>query len=134
MKFNPKLKAEVLAFMEYVILVEGKKDVKLLNELGFEHVYALHETGINLVERIEQIKGELPKRGTKVCILTDFDKRGKKLYFEVKALCKTFGIKTDSTLRGLLLVGGLNHIEKLPEFMAKAQDDSKVKRKHWERR
>lgn len=133
MKFNPRLEAELSQFREYAILVEGKKDAKLMNSLGFDSVYTLHETGITLIERIEQIKLQLPKR-KKVCILTDLDKKGKKLYFEVKALCRTFGIKTDSTLRGLLLITNLRHLEDLEEFMHKAEGKIKNKRKHWERR
>lgn len=119
MKFNPKLKADLARYMEYTIFVEGKKHQKLLNSLGFESVFTLHETGVPLIERIEELKGIIPKR-KKVCILTDLDKRGKKLYFEVKALCKVLGIKTDSTLRGLLLVGNMSHIEDLDDFVHKA--------------
>lgn len=119
MKFNPKLQADLARYREYIIFVEGKKQVKLLNDLGFEHVFHLHENGVTLLERIEQLKNEIPKR-KKVCILTDFDKKGKKLYFEVKALCKGFNIKTDSTLRGILLVGDMSHIEQLETFIKKA--------------
>lgn len=119
MKFNPKLKAELEKYMQYAVFVEGKKDVRLLQSLGFELVYAVHETGIPLRERIESLKKHIPKR-KKVCILTDFDRRGKKLYFQIKALCKEFGIKTDSTFRGILLVGNVSHIEELEDFMKKA--------------
>lgn len=133
MRFNPRLEAELAQFKEYVIIVEGKKDVKLLNELGFNEVYAVHETGVQLIERIEQIKEFIPKR-KKVCILTDLDKKGKKLYFEIKAICKTFGIKTDSTLRGLLLISNMGHLEELRDFMYKAEGQVPIKRKHWERR
>ena len=133
MKFNPKLEAEVARFREYVVLVEGKKDVLLLNKLGFHKVFDIHVSGVSLMERIEQIKDMIEKRD-RVCILTDFDKNGKKLYFEIKAICTEFGMHLDSKLRGLLLVGGLNHIEQLSEFMKKADQEIKHNRKHWERR
>lgn len=133
MKFNPRLEAELSQFKEYAIIVEGKKDVKLLNELGFYEVYQVHETGIPLIERIEEIKAKLPKR-KKVCILTDLDRKGKKLYFEIKAICKTFGIKTDSTLRGLLLISNMGHLEELRDFMYKAEGKVTNSKKHWERR
>lgn len=133
MKFNPRLQADMAKYMDYVIFVEGKKDVKLLNDLGFETVFALHETGIPLAERVQQLKNKIPKR-KKVCILTDLDKRGKKLYFQVKALCKEHGIKTDSTLRGILLVSDVSHLEEVEDFVKKASGEMKHKRKHWERR
>jgi len=78
MKFNPKLRQDVGKYKDYVIIVEGKKDVLALNGLGFEKVYAVHKTGMALRERVEEIVAELDKKD-KVCILTDLDKKGKKV-------------------------------------------------------
>jgi 5S rRNA maturation endonuclease (ribonuclease M5) len=130
MKFNPKLEAEIAKFKEYVIIVEGKKHVTLLNKLGFFRVYEIHVNGMTPIERIEEIKEKLEKRD-KVCILTDLDKRGKNLYFELKAICTEFGIKLDSTLRGILLVGNINRLEELTDFINKATHEVKFK-KNWE--
>jgi len=130
MKFNPKLKADLEKYMNYPIIVEGKKHVELLKNIGFQEVYPIHESGISLPERINHLT-QIISRKKKVCILTDLDKRGKKLYFEIKELCNQFGIKTDSTLRGILLVGNLGHLEELKEFVGKASGSIKNK-KNWE--
>ncbi|MBU0761203.1 MAG: toprim domain-containing protein, partial [Nanoarchaeota archaeon] len=85
MKFNPKLKNDVEKFKDYAILVEGKKDVSALKNAGFDKVYAIHVTGVGLRERIEQIaEGIEDRKKTKVCILTDLDRQGKKLYMLIK--------------------------------------------------
>ena len=118
MKFNPRLKQEMEKFIDYVIIVEGKKDVKALKTLGFEKVYALHETGKPLRERVEEIAEEIGKRD-KVCILTDLDKKGKRLYLYVKPICQELGMKLDSRLRGLLIKAQVSHIEGLASFMEK---------------
>ena len=130
MKFNPKLQSDIQKYIDYMIIVEGKKQENFLRSLGFEFVFSIYESGVSLNERLIELKKILPKR-KKVCILTDLDKRGKKLYFQLKELCKENGIKTDSTLRGILLVGNLGSISKLDEFMKKANNQIKVKER-WE--
>ena len=131
MKFNPRLKADVEKYFDYSIIVEGKKDVSLLKSLGFQKVYAIHEQGIPVAERINHLSQVIEKK-EKVCILTDFDKRGKTLYFEIKDLCQQFNIKTDSTLRGILLVSDMGHLEELKDFVKKSQGEMTHKKKHWE--
>jgi 5S rRNA maturation endonuclease (ribonuclease M5) len=121
MKFNPKLRQDIARYMDYVIVVEGKKDVASLKGLGFEKVYAVHATGVPLRVRVEQIVGELEKRD-KVCILTDFDKKGKHLYLLIKKEMSEMGVKLDSSLRGILIKAGISHIEGLYDFMEKIQN------------
>src|SRR3989338_7992975 len=110
MKLNPKLKNDLAKYTDYVIIVEGKKDVTSLQSLGFNKVYAIHQTSVHIKERVLQISQAVSKK-EKVCILTDFDKKGKKLYFLLKTLFQEQGVKLDSTLRGLILVSGVSHIE-----------------------
>ena len=119
MKYNPKLQNQISGYLNYPIIVEGKKDVLSLNELGFQRVYAIHETGIPLKIKLEELSKIIPKK-EKVCILTDFDKKGKLLYFKIKQICSELGIKTDSTLRGLILLANISHIEGLHTFIKKS--------------
>lgn len=122
MKFNPRLKNDVEKFKDYVILVEGKNDVSALKNAGFERVYEIHKTGVGLRERIEQIaEGIEDKKRQKVCILTDLDKQGKKLYMLIKPILIELGVKVDSTLRGLLLKAKLSHMEGFEKFMGKVK-------------
>jgi 5S rRNA maturation endonuclease (ribonuclease M5) len=118
MKFNPELKAGISAYLEYVIIVEGKKDVASLNSLGFRKVYALHETGVPIRVRVEQIMQKINK-SDKICILTDLDKKGKKLYMLAKQVFQELGAHLDSSFRGLLIKAQLTHIEGLASFMEK---------------
>ena len=116
MKFNPKLKQDVYKYKEYVIIVEGKKDVSSMRHLGFEKVHAIHETGKPIRERVLEIVSELDKKD-KLCILTDFDKKGKQMYMLLKSLFQEQGVRLDSSLRGILHKSGLSHIEGLSKFM-----------------
>ena len=118
MKFNTQLKTEIENYLDYIILVEGKKDVLALKSLGFEKVFAIHKTGIPLKESIESICLLITKKD-KVCILTDLDKRGKQFYLLIKKIFQERGIKLDSSLRGLLIKSGLSHIEGIDKFMQK---------------
>jgi len=117
MKFNPRLKQDVEKYRGYVIIVEGKKDVNALKVFGFEKVFAIHSSGVSLRERIEQIIEQVDLRKEKVCILTDFDKKGKKLYLLLKKEFSELGVRLDSSLRGILLKAGVSHIEGLDSFM-----------------
>lgn len=109
-------------FLEYVIIVEGKKDVSSLQSLGFFRVYALNVAGVPIRERIEQIAKDAGRK-EEVCILTDFDKKGRKLYEYVKAICQELGFRLDSKLRGILIKSGISHIEGIDNFIEKAEEN-----------
>lgn len=120
MKFNPKLKSDIRKYFDYVIIVEGKKDVASLKALGFKKIYPIHEPGVSIREKVSQISQDIEKK-EKVCILTDFDKKGKKLYLLLKQLFQEQKVKLDSSLRGLLLQAGISHIEGLYKFFEKIE-------------
>ncbi len=112
MKLNEELYADIEKYKSYVIIVEGKKDLFSLKALGFQKVYTIHETSVPIRERVEQIAQIIDKKD-KVCILTDFDKKGKSLYLLLKSLFPEFGVRLDSSFRGLLLKAHLSHVEGL---------------------
>ena len=118
MKNDIDLKNELAAYFDYAIIVEGKKDAAALEALGFEQVYAIHQTSVSLRERVEQIAFEVGKK-RKMCILTDFDKKGKQLYLLLKKLFQEQGSRLNSSLRGILLRAGVSHIEGLDSFIEK---------------
>ena len=120
-KFNPRLRADLEKYKDYVIIVEGAKDVHSLKNLGFEKVYAIHSTSVPLREKVEQIVKDHITKKDKVCILTDFDKKGKKLYLHIKPIFQELGVKLDSSLRGLLIKSQISHIEGLDTFMSKIE-------------
>ncbi len=101
----------------YLIVVEGKKDKRALEELNFNYVFALNEDGKSLYEKIEKI--EVLASGKNVCILTDFDKKGKQLYLLLKKELSTKKVKIDNTLRSILLKNHVSHIEGLASFVGR---------------
>ena len=121
MKINPKLKQDIEKYKEYVIVVEGKKDVSSLKALGFEKVFPIHQTSVPLRQAVEEIASQTDKKD-KICILTDFDRRGKKLYMDVKQIFQELGARLDSSLRGLIIKAQISHIEGLHKFLQKVED------------
>ncbi len=121
MKFNQQLKKEIESFKDYTILVEGEKDRDALHFFGFGKVYTIHKTAVPLRERIEQIVSKINKK-EKICILTDLDRRGKKLYETIKPILQELGCHIDSTLRGILIKANISHIEGIHNFMTKVEN------------
>ena len=118
MRFNPSLKLDIEKYQDYVIIVEGKKDVAALKSLGFQKAYSIHATGVPIRERLTEIISHLDKK-YRICILTYFDKKGKQLYLLLKSLLSEQNVRLDSTLRGILMKAGISHIEGLGSFMRK---------------
>ena len=112
---NYKFLRQLKKAKNYLIIVEGKKDKSSLEKLGFSRIFVIHETGKSLPEKIEQIREIVGK--DKVCILTDFDKKGKKLYMLLKSKLVESGVRLDNTLRGFLLKQKISHIEGLFHFV-----------------
>ena len=89
--------------------MEGKKDSFSLQALGFTRIFLLN-SGLSLRETLENISKKIEKKD-KICILTDFDKKGKHLYKEAKRYFSENGAKIDTTLRSLIRKEKLSHIE-----------------------
>lgn len=113
---NTELLHQIGKAKDNLIIVEGKKDKHALQQLGFQRIFVINETGKSLPEKIEQIQALCGKKD-KVCILTDFDKKGKQMYLLLKSKFSELGIKMDNTLRGFLLKERVSHIEGLTNFM-----------------
>lgn len=96
-----------------LIIVEGKKDKIALEKIGFNNISVLNENGKSILVRIE----EIAKRKEECVILTDFDKKGKKLYNLIKSEFVSNGVKINNKLRVLLLKSHLSHIEGIYTFL-----------------
>jgi len=108
-----KLLKELDKAKDYLVIVEGKKDLATLKHLGFKKIFVINQSGTSLPEKIEQIQ----LANEKVCILTDFDKKGKELYLLFKSKLSELGVKQDNKLRSLLLKQKISHIEGLASFL-----------------
>lgn len=93
-----------------LIIVEGKKDVASLKELGLKNIRQLNGP---LFETIESIEDK------EVVLLTDLDAEGKKLYSNLKRQLDRRGVRIDNHLRDLLLKAKLSHIEGLAHYIKK---------------
>ena len=103
------------------MIVEGKKDKVALSSLGFKKIFVIHESGKSIYEKIEEIESLADK--DKICILTDFDKKGKKLYLLLKSELSKRKVKLDNTFRGVLLKMRISHIEGLIHYLEYGKEE-----------
>ena len=75
-----------------IIIVEGKKDRRSLENLGLKNIKEINK-GDNLVEFADKITAK------KIIILTDFDRRGALLKKRLKELLETTGRRVDTKYR-----------------------------------
>ena len=92
---------------EKFVLVEGIKDKRALENLGFKKVITLKNRP--LFEVIESINEK------EIVLLTDLDAEGKKLFSILRRELERRGIKIDNKLRLELFKTGLRQIEALDE-------------------
>lgn len=117
------LKKELEKAKDLLLIVEGKKDFLSLKKLGFKNIFVINETGKSIYEKIEEI--ELLAGKNKICILTDFDKKGKQLYLLLKSELGKRKVRLDNTLRGILLKLDISHIEGLSNFIKNMENGKK---------
>ena len=122
MKPQENLMPYLEKYVDYVIIVEGKKDSLSLQSLGFQKVFTLHENSVPLKERLEIIANNT-KKNDRLCILTDFDKKGKQLYLKTKAILSDMPVHLDSSLRSVLLKAQISHIEGLSTFVLNREEN-----------
>ena len=97
-----------------IIIVEGKKDKKALENFGIKNIIILRKPLYLIVEYV--VKSE------KECIiLTDLDKKGKELYGKLSSSLKQFGVKIDDRFREFLFKTRLRQIEGLTRYMGKLE-------------
>jgi len=78
---------------ENLILVEGKKDRRVLEKLGLENIIEISG------KRLEKVVDIIQKNGKQVSILTDYDKEGIKQYKRLKKLLSATEIKVNDKIR-----------------------------------
>ncbi|MEK6823097.1 MAG: toprim domain-containing protein [Nanoarchaeota archaeon] len=107
-----ELQAHLERLRQYkgLIIVEGKKDVRSLADLGIMNVIPLEGALFEVVERVAAL--------TKDCmVLTDLDEEGRKLYHELATHLMRHGVHVDNTFREFLFTTPVRHIEGLSTFV-----------------
>lgn len=102
------------ASKEKIILVEGIKDKKALEQLGIKNVITLKKPLYAVIEDIINSQKE--------CILLlDLDKKGRELYARISSKLKQFGVKIDNRFREFLFRTKLRQIEGITKYLETIQ-------------
>lgn len=92
-----------------LIIVEGKKDKRALQELGCKKVITISNSLFLTLDKIDS---------KEVIILTDLDKEGKKFYSVIKKTLQKKGVKIDHKFREFLFKETeISHIEGLKNYL-----------------
>lgn len=95
-----------------LVIVEGKKDKKALEEFGVERVLTL-DMHYKLIEKITE---------KEVILLVDLDKEGKKQYGKLKDVLSRRGVNVNDKLRHYLFrKTKLRQIEGLTKYLTRIQ-------------
>lgn len=92
------------------VIVEGKKDKKALERVGFNRVITLNKPFYKVVEEINE---------KKVLILTDLDRKGRQIYGRLKKDLNKEGVVVNDKLRNLLFKTKLRQIEGLTTYLGR---------------
>jgi len=96
-----------------LVIVEGKKDKKALENLGFKKIITLTKP---IYKEVEDIKEK------EVILLVDLDKEGRKIYSKLKKSLNRNHIKVDDKLRLALFKTDLRQIEGLDTYLKNQKD------------
>jgi len=117
MKYSEELNEfiEKLKESNKLIIVEGEKDRKALEQLGIKKIITLNK------EPLFKIVENISKEHKEVIILTDLDKKGKQLYGKLNSSLQRLGLRVDNSFRNFLLKktklrqieGIINYLEKI---------------------
>ncbi len=95
---------------DLLVVVEGLKDRRALEELGIVRIFCLNQPLFAVVEEIAATEKE-------VVLLTDLDEEGKKLYYRLSVDLQRHGVKISNKLREFLFTTKLRHIEGLNSYL-----------------
>ena len=86
-----------------LIIVEGKKDKKALEDLGLLKIITISNSSLLILDDFNE---------KEVIILTDLDHQGKKLYSKLRHILQRRGVKIDNQFREFLFRNTrISHIE-----------------------
>ncbi len=96
---------------DWVILVEGKRDVKALKKLGIENVVEMKGQSYHTIAE------EISKNKKGVVLLMDFDEHGERIFQKLQKILPTYGLKTDTYFRERLKKTGIKYIEDIDRWV-----------------
>ena len=99
---------------EKLVLVEGIKDKRALEQLGISNILTLKKPLYAMIELIVSSEKDC-------IILLDLDKAGKKLYGKIIPSLKHFGVRVIDEYRNFLFTTKLRQIEGIISYLNKIQ-------------
>ena len=114
---------ESMAERNVFVIVEGKKDRAVL-----EHYGAFRIMTLSRVPLYKIVEESLRQSTTQeICILTDLDKEGKKLYGLLSTQFSLAGVRMDNRLREFLLCyTPVSHIEGLRTYLENLEERRRI--------
>ena len=108
-----ELKDEIskLKKSDKLIIVEGKKDIIALNNLGIKNTIEINDS-------LELFSEKIAKNNKEIILLTDLDNEGKKIYSKLNHYLSQQGVKIDNSFRNFLFKKTkLTQIEGLDKYI-----------------
>ncbi len=114
-----------------IIIVEGIKDKKALEDLGINNIIVLNKRPLYaIVEKVAIVYDKAKKltgERISVMILTDLDAEGKKLYGKLNSGLQNFGVRIDNKFREFLFKHTkLRQIEGMKNYLMRLEKDVEV--------
>ncbi|TCK06542.1 toprim domain-containing protein [Phorcysia thermohydrogeniphila] len=103
-----ELKQFSLKNPDWVILVEGKRDLKALEMFGIENVVDMKG------RKYHDIAEELSESYVGVVLLMDFDPEGETIFRKLTKVLELYGLKIDTSFRERLRELGVRFVEEIP--------------------
>jgi 5S rRNA maturation endonuclease (ribonuclease M5) len=100
------------------VVVEGKKDKKVLEAIGFSKFIEI--SGKSLEDVVEKI---LSFKTKQVIVLTDFDKEGENIFSQLHNILSHYKIKVNHTVRNKFKSLKIRQIEELNSITKLMEDD-----------
>lgn len=111
-----------------IVIVEGIKDKKALEDLGINNIIVLNKRPLYaVVEKVATVYDKakkLTRERISVLILTDLDTEGKKLYGKLNSGLQNFGVRIDNRFREFLFKNTkLRQIEGMVKYIRRLEKD-----------
>ena len=97
---------------EIPIIVETEKEKKVLKQLKVKNIIYISKPYYDFAEKIA-------KKNKEVVLLFDTDKRGQKIYTEVKSELQQQGVKIDQRFQQFVFHTKLKKIQGIPKYIEK---------------
>jgi len=102
-----------------ILIVEGKKDEKALKSLGMRHIVRINSRTIaNVAQDAVSLAEKHKKR--EVIVLTDFDRKGRKLASKLRLFLQRYRIHANSRIRRDVMNLGIRCIEEMASISGAA--------------